>query len=348
MTMIAARIHGHGGNEVLRVDDLPAPQRKRGELLIRMVAGGLNRVDLYMRNSGAGVTHQLPIILGLDGAGVIEDVDPSSAFRPGDPVVLYPAQTCGTCEFCRKGEEALCTKARIFGEQIDGTFAGFVSAPERSVFRKPDALDFLQGASLSVAWLTAWRMIQTKARVQSGETVLVFGIGGSVSLATTQILATMGARPIVTSRDAGKLERARTFGAVETIQDTGGNILDCVMELTNRRGVDVVIENVGEAVWSTAMRALVRGGRLVTCGATTGDHPSADLRRLFIRQLQIFGSTLGTRSEFAAMLDFIADNGLKPHIDSVFPLSDIHAALDRLESGRQFGKIGLTIGGDGR
>ncbi len=345
--MIAARIHGHGGNEVLRLDELPLPKRKPGEVRIRMVAGGLNRVDLYMRNSGAGVTHQLPIILGLDGAGVVEKTDAGSAFREGDPVVLYPVQPCETCEFCRKGEDVLCTKAQIFGEQVNGTFAGFVCAPERSVFRKPDALDFLQGASLSVAWLTAWRMIQTKARLEAGETVLIFGIGGSVSLAAAQIASAMGARTIVTSRDAGKLERARKFGAAETIHDDGGNVVDRVMEITGKRGVDLVIENVGKAVWPAAMRSLVRGGRIVTCGATTGDDPSADLRRLFIRQLQIFGSTLGNRSEFAAMLDFIADKGMSPHIDSVFPLRDIHAALDRLDSGRQFGKIGLMIE-DGR
>ena len=341
--MIAARIHGHGGNEVLHLDELPLPERKPGEVRIRMVAGGLNRVDLYMRNSGAGVTHRVPIILGLDGAGTVEEADAGSAFRAGDPVVFYPVQSCETCEFCRQGEDVLCTKAQIFGEQVDGTFAGFVCARERSVFRKPQALDFLQGASLSVAWLTAWRMIQTKARLKCGETVLIFGIGGSVSLAAAQIASAMGARTIVTSRDAGKLERARKFGAAETIHDDGGSVVDRVMEITGKRGVDLVIENVGKAVWPAAMRSLVRGGRIVTCGATTGDDPSADLRRLFIRQLQIFGSTLGNRSEFAAMLDFIADKGMSPHIDSVFPLRDIHAALDRLDSGRQFGKIGLMI-----
>jgi NADPH:quinone reductase-like Zn-dependent oxidoreductase len=346
--MLAARIHGHGGNEVLRLDRIPVPERKPGEARIRMIAGGLNRVDLYMRNSGAGITHRLPIILGLDGAGVIEEADAGSAFREGDPVVIYPGQPCGTCEFCRKGEEVLCTRGRIFGEQVDGTFAEYVSAPAGSVMRKPDSLDFLQAASLSVAWITAWRMTRTKARVEPSETVLIFGIGGSVSLAAMQIANAIGARTIVTSRDAAKLERARALGADETIHDEGGNIVERVIELTNKRGVDVVIENVGKAVWPAAMRALVRGGRLVTCGATTGDDPSADLRRLFIRQLQIFGSTLGTRSEFAAMLDFIAEKGLKPHIDEVFALRDIHAGLDRLESGRQFGKIGLAIGNGGR
>jgi NADPH:quinone reductase-like Zn-dependent oxidoreductase len=345
MTMLAARIHGHGGNEVVQLDDLPVPKRTPGELRIRMIAGGLNRVDLYMRNSGAGVTHRLPIILGLDGAGIVDQADASSAFRAGDPVVLHPVQSCGACEFCRKGEDVLCLSARLFGEQIDGTFAGFVCAPEGNVFRKPMSLDFVEAASLSVAWLTAWRMIQTKARLMANETVLIFGVGGSVSLAATQIASAVGARAIVTSRDAAKLERARGFGAAETIHDVGGaTIVDRVMELTHRRGADVVIENVGKAVWPIAMRSLVRGGRLITCGAATGDDPSADLRRLFIRQLQVFGSTLGNRAEFAAMIDFIADKGLKPHIDEIFPLRDIHAGLDRLESGRQFGKIGLAIG----
>ena len=347
--MLAARIHGHGGNEVLRLDELPVPDRKPGELLIRMVAGGLNRVDLYMRNSGAGVTHRLPITLGLDGAGVVEEADDDSPLRAGDSVGIYPGQPCGACEFCRRGEEVLCTRGRIFGEQVDGTFSEFVAAPAGSAMRKPRSLDFVQAASLSVAWLTAWRMIATKARLQAGETVLIFGIGGSVSLAAAQIASALGARTIVTSRDATKLDRARAFGANETIHDAGGStIVERVMEITGKRGVDVVIENVGKAVWSSAMRSLVRGGRLVTCGATTGDDPSADLRRLFIRQLQVFGSTLGNRAEFKAMLDFIAEKGLKPHIDQVFALSDIHLALDRLESGQQFGKIGLAIAGEGR
>ena len=345
MTMLAARIHGHGGNEVLTIDDLPPPERKPGEALVRMIAGGLNRVDLYMRNSGAGITHALPLILGLDGAGVVEEADPGSKFRAGDEVVIYPGRPCEICEFCQRGEEVLCTRGKIFGEQVDGTFAGFVSAPEGSLVMKPRSLDFVQAASLSVAWLTAWRMVVTKAKLRAGETALIFGVGGSVSLAAAQIAAALGARPIVTSRDPTKLERAKILGAIETVHDEGGaSVLDHVMSLTGKRGVDVVIENVGKAVWSTAMKALVRGGRLVTCGATTGGDPSADLQRLFIRQLSVLGSTLGNRAEFRDVIGFIAEKGLTPHIDGIFPLTEIHTALDRLESGRQFGKIGLAIG----
>jgi NADPH:quinone reductase-like Zn-dependent oxidoreductase len=343
--MLAARIHGHGGNEVLKLDELPIPERKPGEILIRMRAGGLNRVDLYMRNSGAGITHRLPITLGLDGAGVVVEAEPGSPFRADDAVVIYPGQPCGSCEFCLTGEEVLCARGRIFGEQVDGTFAEYVAAPEGSVVRKPESLDFVQGASLSVAWLTAWRMVVTKARLRAGETALIFGIGGSVSLAATQIAGALGARAIVTSRDPAKLQRMKDFGAAETVLDEGGSsVLDRVMALTQKRGVDVVIENVGKAVWPTAMKALVRGGRLVTCGATTGGDPSADLQRLFIRQLTVFGSTLGNRAELRDLIAFIAEKGLTPHIDRTFTLTDIAAGLDTLESGKQFGKIGLTIG----
>ena len=343
--MLAARIHSHGGNEVLRIDELPAPERKAGEVLIRMAASGLNRVDLYMRNSGAGITHRLPIVLGLDGAGVVVEADQNSAFRAGDAVVIYPGQPCETCEFCRKGEEVLCTGGKIFGEQVDGTFAQYVAAPEGGVVRKPETLDFVQAASLSVAWLTAWRMVVTKARLQPGETALIFGIGGSVSLAATQIAAALGARALVTSRDPAKLARMGAFGAAETLLDEGGaSILDRVMALTQKRGVDVVIENVGKAVWPVAMKALVRGGRLVTCGATTGGDPSADLQRLFIRQLTVYGSTLGNRAELRDLIAFIAEKRLTPHIDRTFALADIGAGLAYLESGEQFGKIGLTIG----
>ena len=343
--MLAARIHGHGGAEVLRLDELPVPERNRGDVLVRMKAGGLNRVDLYMRNSGAGITHRLPITLGLDGAGVVAEADAGSRFRAGDAVVVYPGQPCEQCEFCRKGEEVLCTRGRIFGEQVDGTFAEYVAAPEGSLVRKPDALDFVQGASLSVAWLTAWRMVVTKARLQAGETALVFGIGGSVSLVATQIAGALGARALVTSRDPEKLKPMGAFGAAETILDEGGSsILDRVMALTDRRGVDVVIENVGKAVWPIAMKAVVRGGRIVTCGATTGDDPSADLRRLFIRQLTVMGSTLGNRAEMRDLIAFIGEKGLTPHVDRTFALADIAVALDFLESGRQFGKIGLKIG----
>jgi NADPH:quinone reductase-like Zn-dependent oxidoreductase len=218
-----------------------------------------------------------------------------------------------------------------------------VSLPARNVFVLPEGLDFAQGAALGVNHLTAWRMLFSKARVQPWETVLIFGIGGGVSLAALQLVKAIGAKAIVTSRDAAKLEKARAHGADEVVLGGGDEIARQVLKLTGGRGVDVVIENIGTAVWSAALKSLVRGGRLVTCGATSGDQPGADIRRLFIRQLQVFGSTAGSLTEFRDLLNFINLHGLKPVIDQRYPLDDLHAALDHLDSSRQFGKVAVEI-----
>ena len=344
--MRAAYLTGHGGNEVVAVGERPQPQRQPGEVLVRLRAATVNRVDLYMRDSGAGITHELPLIMGLDGAGVIEEVDAQErTLSVGQRVVLHPGIGCGRCEFCLRGRDTLCLTMRLLGEHRDGTFAEFVSVPARNVFPMPAGLSFGEAAALGVNHTTAWSMLHGKARVQPWETVLIFGIGGGVSLAALQLAKLAGARALVTSRDPAKLERARALGADAAI-DGRGDVVRQVMAVTNGRGVDVVIENVGAAVWSTAMKSLVRGGRLVTCGATTGDQPPADIRRIFIRQLQILGSTLGDLGEFGDLLSLVHRRDLKPVIDSKFPLDNVHAALDRLESGHQFGKIVVNIGSD--
>lgn len=343
--MKAAYLTGHGGNEVVVVGDRPRPMRRAGEVLVRLRAATVNRVDLYMRDSGAGITHTLPMIMGLDGAGVIEDLDPDERMlQQGQRVVLHPGIACGRCEFCLRGEDTLCTAMRLLGEHRDGTFAEFVSLPARNVFAMPEGLGFGETAALGVNHLTAWRMLHGKARLKPWDTVLIFGIGGGVSLAALQLARLAGARTLVTSRDPAKLERALALGADGAV-DGRGDIVGQVMAATGGRGVDVVIENVGEAVWSTALKSLVRGGRLVTCGATTGDQPPADIRRIFIRQLQIFGSTLGDLGEFRDLLALVQRSGLKPVIDSTYALDDVHAALNRLDSGGQFGKIVVDIAG---
>ena len=232
---------------------------------------------------------------------------------------------------------------QFLGEHRDGTLAEFVCVPVENVFPMPTGLDFVEAAALGVAYPTAWRMVFTKAKVQPWETVLIFGIGGSVSLAALQLVKMIGARTIVTSRDQAKLARASELGADATIDGKREEIADRALTLTRGRGVDVVIENVGEAVWPAAMKSLVRGGRLVTCGATTGDQPSADLRRLFIRQLQIFGSTHCTFDEFRALLISCERRLFRPLVGSRFGLDEIHRALDQLEAGRQFGKIGVVL-----
>jgi len=344
--MKAAFFTGHGGNEVVQVREHRLPERAPGEVRVRVQAATLNQVDLYMRASGAGITHRLPQILGLDAAGVVDacdDADP--LLRPGQEVVIHPGVACGRCEFCQRGDNALCTRIQFLGEHRDGTFAQWIQVSAAQVFPKPTHLTFAEAAALGVNHLTAWRMLFTKARLKPWETVLVFGIGGGVSLAALQLAKAIGARVIVTSRDDAKLERARALGADHGINGKTQDVAKEAMALTGGRGVDVVFENTGAATWSSAMKSLVRGGRLVTCGATTGDQPGADLRRLFVRQLQIFGSSLGSYGEFHDLLGFVQRTGLRPVIDSEFALDDVHAALNRLESGAQFGKVALRIDG---
>ena len=345
--MTSVLITGHGGNEVIQLGALPKPPRGAGEVLVRMHAATLNRVDLYMRDSGAGITHTLPQAMGVDGAGVVEAVDANErSLRVGQRVTLHPALMCGRCEYCLRGEGVLCTAVQYLGEHRHGTLTPYVSLPAQNVFPIPDDLSFVHAAALGVNHLTAWRMLFTQARVRAGETVLILGIGGGVSLAALQLAQRSGLRTLVSSRSDAKLSQARAMGADVCIHSANQDLVKTVMAQTHGRGVDVVIENIGGPMWPLAMKSLARGGRLVTCGATAGDQPGADLRRLFIRQLQIYGSTLGDLHEFQALLRFVQQTGLRPVIDSVFAMEHIHQALDRLASGAQFGKVAVQIVSD--
>ena len=341
--MKAAYLTGHGGNDVVAIGERPRPVRQSGEVLVRLHAATLNRVDLYMRDSGAGITHTLPQIMGIDGAGVVEAVDEGEGLAVGDKVLLYPGVTCGHCEFCVNGEEVLCTSMKLLGEHRDGTLAEYISVPARNAVPIPEDWSFEEAAALGVNHLTAWRMLMTQARLKPWETVLIFGIGGGVSLAGLQLAKTMGARVIVTSREQDKLDRALALGADAAICSSTQDVVKEVMRMTGKRGVDVVFENVGAAVWDSALKSTVRGGRIVTCGATSGDQPGADLRRVFIRQLQIYGSTLGNLGELRDLVRFCAQHHLRPVMDQVFALDQAHAALDRLASGQQFGKVAVSL-----
>ena len=341
--MKAVYLTGHGDNEVVAIGERPLPERRAGEVRVRLHAATLNRVDLYMRDSGAGITHTLPQIMGIDGAGVVEAVDAGHGLAVGQSVLLYPGVTCGECEFCVRGQEVLCTSMKLLGEHRDGTLAEYICVPARNAVPMPEGWSFEEAAALGVNHLTAWRMLMTQARLKPWESVLIFGIGGGVSLAGLQLAKAMGARVIVTSREPDKCARALTLGADAAICSATHDVVKEVMRLTGHRGVDVVFENVGAAVWSSALKSAVRGGRIVTCGATSGDQPGADLRRVFIRQLQILGSTLGNLAELRDLVQFCALHNLRPILDRVYPLDQAHAALDRLASGQQFGKVAVNL-----
>lgn len=320
------------------------PQPQPGDVLIRMRAASINRVDVYMRRSGAGITHTLPQIMGVDGAGEVAEVhDPQSPLRPGQRVVIYPALACGRCRYCLAGDQPLCLHVRYTGEHRHGTMAEYVAVPAASVLPIPDGMDFHTAACLPVAYLTAWRMLFGKARLQPGETVVIIGIGGGVAIAALQLARMAGARAIVTSRHAQKLQHAIALGATAGINSQTEDVPRRVLELTDGYGAEVVIDSVGGPGWSASLKMAARGGRIVTCGATAGSQPGADLQRVFIRQLQIFGSTLGSQDEFRQLLNAATQGGLQPVIDRVYPLSQAVAALDYLESGEQFGKVVIDI-----
>lgn len=342
--MQALHITSHGQPDSAIIGDRPVPAPAAGEVRVRITRAAFNRVDLYMRDSGAGITHELPLILGVDGAGVVDEPgDGVDDVAAGDRVVIYPAVHCGRCEFCLRGDQMLCLRCRIIGEHVDGTFAEYVCVPAHNVCPIPEDLSFDDAAVLPTAYLTAWRMVVTQGGIQPAETVLIHGVGGGVATAALQIVKLVGGRAIVTSGNDAKLEAARDLGADDVINYREQDVLEAVMAMTGGRGVDAVMENVGDKTWAVSLRALRRGGRIVTCGATTGAQPGADLQRVFIRQLRVVGSTLGNLDEFRSLLQSVRDRRIQPVIDRVFSLDEGLEALAYLEQGRQAGKLVLRV-----
>lgn len=331
------------GRKGLRVSDVPVPVRRPGEVLLRVHAAALNRVDLYMRDNGAGITHSLPQTLGVEAAGVVLEADADSGLKTGQKAVVYANAFCGTCRYCLAGDQPLCLRAHIMGEHRDGGFAEYVTMPARCVLPLPDHVDLVEAGALLAAYLTAWRMLFGKRALRPGETVLVAGVGGGVAVACLQLAVHAGGRVLVTSSSDEKLARAKALGADGTINYRTEKVARRVLELTHGEGVDMVVDSAGAASWDDSLRSLRRGGRLVTCGATTGSNPPADLQRIFIRQLQVYGSTGGSLTECHQLLALFASGAIRPVIDKRFALDDIHAAFDQLEHGGQFGKVVVTM-----
>ncbi|MDQ4082470.1 MAG: zinc-binding dehydrogenase [Actinomycetota bacterium] len=325
--MKAIRIHEDGGPEVLRYEDADDPVPGGGDVLVRLRAASLNHLDLWLRRGLPSVPK--PRILGADGAGEVAALGVGvEGLDVGQRVVLNPGLEDG---------------ARIVGEHMDGTHAELIAVPAEYVHPIPDTLSYEEAAAFPLVFATAYRMLVTRAGLREGEWVLVWGIGAGVATAALSVAKAAGARTIVTSSSDEKLGRARELGADEAVA-TDADVVGEVRRVTEGRGVDVVVEHVGEATWKTSLQAARTGGRIVVCGATSGPNPPANLHRIFWKQLSVFGSTMGTREDFRAAYDLVASGRARPVVDRVFPLTDARAAHEYLESGRQFGKVVLTIG----
>ncbi len=342
--MRALFLSRHGSLDELEFGELPDPVAGPGEVTVRLRAAALNHLDLFVLEGLPGVNLAFPHVGGADGAGVLESIGPGvTGWAAGDEVVLNPGLWCGECEFCRKGEESLCVRFGLLGEHTAGTFAELVKVPAASLGRKPGHLAWVEAAALPLTFLTAWRMLVTRARLQAGETVLIHGVGGGVALAALAIAKRAGARALVTSSSGEKLVRAKELGADETIEYSIADVAREVRRLTGRRGVDVVVETTGDATWMSSLRSAAKGGRIVTCGATTGPSPNEEIRLVFWNQLSILGSTMGSLADWRAMLAAVAEWRLRPVVDSVLPLERGRDAYERLAGGRHFGKVVVAV-----
>jgi NADPH:quinone reductase-like Zn-dependent oxidoreductase len=318
--MLAARIHEDGGPEVLQLEEVPDPVAGPDEVLVRLHASALNHLDVWIRKGLPSVPK--PRILGADGAGVRVDT--------GERVVINPGVEAGKT-------------IHVIGEHGDGTNAQLIAVPARNVYPIPGDLSFEEAAAFPLVFETAYRMLVTRAAVQAGEWVLLWGIGSGVSTAGLAIAKALGARTIVTSSSDAKLERARELGADVTVNHATGDVSGTVKEATHGNGADVVVEHVGQATWKTSLDVAAYGGRVTVCGATTGPNPPAALHRVWWKQLSILGSTMGTKADFEGAYALIAEGRARPVVDEVVPLAEIRAAHARLEAGEQLGKIVLSI-----
>lgn len=335
--MKAAIFHEHGAADVLRIEDVPTPVAQPGEVLLRVHAAALNHLDVWVRN---GLPHvSLPHIGGSDVAGTVESLGPGvTGVRVGARMVVNPSLACGACEWCRLGEEPLCVQYRILGEHTNGGFAEFVAVPAANLFPIPNDMAFERAAAAPLAYLTAWRALVTKARVRSGTSVLITGASGGVATAAIQIAKHLGAT-VYALTTSDNTERVWALGADVVYDRAAGDFSRQIWQETGKRGVDVVLDSVGEAIWQQCVRALARGGRLVSYGGTTGPRAELDIRVLFWKQLEILGSTMSNRSEFEEVMRLVFSGAFHPVVDSVLKLEDIRAAHERLERGQHFGKI---------
>jgi NADPH:quinone reductase-like Zn-dependent oxidoreductase len=338
----AAVFHEFGGPEVVRIEDVPRPRPAAGEVVVRVVAAAMNHLDIWVRR-GLPIETTMPHIGGSDIAGVVEELgDGVAGVGIGDPVVVDPSIGCGRCEGCRRGETPLCVAYRIIGEHTQGGFAELAAVPADNLYALPADFDLVRAAAAPLPFLTAWRGLITRGRLRAGETVLVTGASGGVATAAVQIAKLAGAR-VYAVTTADHVDAVRRLGA-DTVYDR--DAVDFSKEVwrdTGKRGIDLIFDSVGAATWPGVVRAVARAGRIVVYGATTGPHGDTDLRQVFWKQIDVLGTTMSNRTEFRTVMDLIVTGALAPVVDVVWPLDRAADAHRRLEDGRQFGKIVLTL-----
>ena len=332
--MNAMVLREHGGPEVLRLEQLPVPEPRTGEVRVRVRAVALNHLDLWVRRGGPAFKLEYPHRLGSDIVGELDD---------GTKVVVQPGLSCGKCAQCLGGHDNLCRYYKILGENAQGGYGEYVVVPEANIAPYPERLSFPEAASVILTSLTAWQMVAHKAQVQPGDTVLVHGAGSGIGVAAIQIAKLFGARVIATAGSADKVARARQLGADVAIDYTKDDFAAECRTLTDKRGVDSVIEHVGGEVFEKSIRAVRNGGRIVTCGATASFHPKIDLRHIFFRQVEVLGSTMGSKADLLAVLGHVAAGRIQPVVHAVMPLAAAADAHRLLEERRAFGKVVLEV-----
>jgi NADPH:quinone reductase-like Zn-dependent oxidoreductase len=342
--MKAVRFHKHGGPQVLQYEDAPDPVPNNDEALVRVKACALNHLDIWARHGLSNVEILMPHISGSDIAGVVEWVPrDEEELRKGDEVIVNPGMGCGRCDKCLAGKDNQCRYYTIIGYGNDGGYAELVKVRRTHLIKKPEGMTFEEAASFPLVFETAYHMLVTKARVGPGDTVLVLAANSGVGSAAVQVAKLHGAEVIATAGDDEKMKRAKELGADHTIDHYKQDILAEVKRITEKRGVDIVVEHVGKATWERSVKALAKGGRLVLCGATTGSDVPTDLRYVFNRELTIYGSYMAGMGELLEVVKLFRERRLKAVVDSVYPLAEAKEAQSKLESSKHFGKIVLSV-----
>jgi NADPH:quinone reductase-like Zn-dependent oxidoreductase len=342
--MKAIVFHEHGGPEVLRYEEVAPPPLQRGEVRVAVKAAALNRLDLFVREGWPSLKLAMPHIPGADAAGVVLEVGEGvENVAVGDRVAVNPTISCDRCEFCLRGAHNLCVHHSILGEFQRGTYADQVVVPSPNVLPLPGHVSFADAAAFSLVGVTAWQMLITRGRLLPGEDVVIIGAGGGVNTAALQIAKLAGARVIVIGSDAGKLAQAEALGADVLIDRSREDWSKAIFQLTARRGVDVVVDNVGQATWMGSIRALRPGGRLLVVGNTSGPKLELDIRYIFAKQISILGSTMGSRDDYSRVMKLLFDGKLHAVIGAEFPLAEGRQAQELLATGAVFGKIVLSV-----